>query len=515
MSGEIYSHGDIKRNDSVDCDVCIIGSGAGGGVLAEGLVAKGLDVVMLEAGQHRTRRHFNMDEAAAFQTLYQERGLRASADLAISVLQGHSVGGGTTINWTSCFRTPERILELWKNRHGVEGLDSDTLLPHFEAVEERLSISAWPEQLANANNRVILDGAEKLGWKAEMLRRNVRGCVNSGYCGMGCPVDGKQSMLVTTIPEAVKGGMRLYTDTRADRIECSNLRAEMVYASVWDPEKNRPSGRTLQIRPKVVVSSCGAINGPALFLRSGLNDSGLVGRRTFIHPVTGIAALFGTDIDGFYGAPQSASCHQFIDRGPDKYGFFIEAAPTHPILAATAASTFGQDQQALMARLNQASFLIALQVDGYLDGDEGGTVSLRNDGRIRLDYPVSTRLEEGFRASHLALAELALAAGSEEIRSLHLEPAVVRSKADLPLLESRPYGSLQHGIFTAHQMGGLPMGGSPSTSIVDSQLRHHQIKNLFVVDGSVFPSALGVNPSETIYGLAHRAREHVAAAVPG
>jgi choline dehydrogenase-like flavoprotein len=513
MTGEIYSHRDIKRNDSIDCDVCIIGSGAGGGVLAEGLVEKGLDVVMLEAGQHRSRRHFNMDEATAFQTLYQERGLRATADLAIAVLQGATVGGGTTINWTSCFRTPERILELWKRRHGVEGLDAGTLLPHFEAMESRLSVSAWPEQMANANNRVILDGAEKLGWQAEMLRRNVKGCVNSGYCGMGCPVDGKQSMLVTAIPKAVEGGMRLYTDTRADRIECSNLQAEMVYASIWDPATCRPTGRTLQIKPKVVVSSCGAINGPALFLRSGLNDNGLVGRRTFLHPVIGVAALFDRDIDGFYGAPQSASCHQFIDRGEDRYGFFIETAPCHPILAATAASTFGQDQQALMARLKQASFLIALHVDGYLDGDEGGQVSLRSDGRIKLDYPVTSRLEEGFRASHDALARLALAAGADQVRSLHLEPAVVNNESELSHLEKKAYGSLQHGIFTAHQMGGLPMGGNPSTSIVNSKLQHHQIENLFVVDGSVFPTALGVNPSETIYGLAHRAREHVAGAV--
>ena len=155
------------------CDVCIVGSGAGGATLAAGLAQRGLNVVMLEEGGHHTSRDFVGKEGVNYPMLYQERGTRATADLAFTILQGRSVGGGTTVNWTTCFRTPDRVLEHWRSAHGIEGLDPAALAPHFDAVEARLGIQPWSEDLINENNRVLLDGARKLGWSAEILRRNL------------------------------------------------------------------------------------------------------------------------------------------------------------------------------------------------------------------------------------------------------------------------------------------------------------------------------------------------------
>jgi len=513
MKGRIVDAAALRSDEEVRCDVCIVGSGAGGAVLAAGLVERGLDVVMLEEGGHHTKSEFDLQEAHAYPMLYQERGMRATADLAITILQGRSVGGSTTINWTTCFRTPDSIFDHWRSVHGVEGIDASSLAPHFDAVEERLSIHEWPLELANANNRVLLDGCRALGWDAAPLRRNVRGCANSGYCGMGCPVDGKQSMHVTYVPDALDRGLSLWVHARAERIEVSGAKVVAVHASPLDPKTDRPTGRRLVVRPKVLVSSAGAINGPALLLRSGLNDNGRVGKRTFLHPVVAMAAFFDRPVNAFYGAPQSVGSHHFADRGEGKIGFFLETPPVHPMLAATAFGGFGQAQHDFLARLPRLGVLIALSVDGLLPGDEGGTVSLRRDGRVRVDYPVSDALAESFRASCMAMARIQLAAGSREVCSLHPDPVVVRSEADLPLLEAAPYGPLRHSIFTAHQMGGCAMGADPERSVVDSSLRHHRIPNLFVVDGSVFPTSLGVNPSETIYALAHWARDRVAAAV--
>lgn len=505
----IFTHKTITENQSIECDVCIIGSGAGGGMLAEGLAEAGLNVVMLEAGEHRTRKDFDMDEGTALSRLYQEGALRSTADLSIVILQGESVGGSTTINWTTCFRTPEYILGIWREKYGLSELTTKALTPHFEAVERRLNISEWPKELSNANNQIIHDGCEKLGWESIALRRNVKGCANSGYCGMGCPLDAKQGMLVTTIPSAVSSGMRLYTNTRADVLTEKNGRIVSVEASVWDPETRRKTGVTLNIRPKITVSSCGAINGPALFLRSGINDNNRVGLRTFIHPVVAVGAQFSHKINGFYGAPQSASSHHFFDRGPNEIGFFIEAAPTHPMLAATAAGRFGKSAQKFMGDLSHTGFLIAIHDDGIIDGDEGGVVSLRSDGRVHIDYPIEPALQRSFLASHEALCELALAAGANEVQTLHVDPVLLKSTDDISELSNRSYRALDLGIFTAHQMGGLSMGTDPSTSVVNSDLRHHRIENLYVVDGSVFPTALGVNPSQTIYTLAHRARQTI------
>jgi choline dehydrogenase-like flavoprotein len=513
MTGVIYSGADLTADVVRDADVCVIGSGAGGAMLAVGLVERGLSVVMIEAGAHVRRQDLDLQEATAVPAMYQDAGTRSTADVAIAVLQGQTVGGGTMINWTTCFRTPARILDHWQRVHKIEGLDEASLLPHFEAVEALLNIHPWPGDLVNSNNRKLREGFEKLGWETAALRRNVKGCANSGFCGLGCPIDGKQSQTVTTIPAAVAGGMDLYAECAVSVVEHAGGRAERVRAQVLNRQTRQPTGVTVTVNAKVVVVAGGAINSPALLLRSRLDLNGRVGRRTFLHPVTGVVATFDERIEGFYGAPQSVGSHQFIDRGPDKMGFFVEAAPVQPMLTSTALSPFGQAQHAAMAELPYLGLLISLGVDGLIGGDEGGTVSLRPDGRPRLDYPVSPLLIEQMREGNQVTARALLAAGARVVRSTHLDPVELRSDADLPKLAAAPYGAHEHAIFSAHQMGGCAMGPDMATSVVNTELRHHRVANLFVVDGSVLPTALGVNPSETIYALAHRARDVVAAAV--
>lgn len=510
MSGRIWSGAELTADVDVEADVAIVGSGAGGAMLAAGLVEAGLRVVMLEEGGHHTRKEFGRHEAESMPMLYQERGTRGTADLAISILQGRAVGGTTVINWTTCFRTPDAVLAHWASKHGITGLSSADLAPHFDAVEARLNIHPWPDAMVNANNAVLREGCQKLGWAWGGLRRNVNGCANSGMCGLGCPVDGKQSMLVTCVPDAIAGGLQLYADTRAVRIETDGDRVIAVHGEVLTRGTEGRTGRKVRVRPKVLVVSGGAINTPALLLRSQITD-GPVGQRTFLHPVVGMAGRYGKDIDGFYGAPQSVGSHHFAERGED-VGFFLETAPMQPLLISTAFPQFGAKRAAWMADLRRTGTLIALSIDGFHDGVEGGTVSLRSDGRVRIDYPIGPKLEESFRASMKAMAQIALAAGAERVWSLHPDEVEIRTEADIAKLDAAPYGALQHSIFTAHQMGGCAMGPEPASSVVDTDLRHHRVKNLFVVDGSVLPTSLGVNPSETVYALAHRARAVVAAA---
>ena len=510
-AGQIFTHEEITAAVEVSCDVCIVGSGAGGSVLAAGLVERGLSVVMLEAGPYVTRRDFDLDEAQAFSGLYQGRGTRATKDLAITVLQGRTVGGSTTVNWTTCYRLPERIIEDWRARFGFE-LGRSDLDPHFDAVEQRLSIGEWPEAVANANNRKLLDGARALGWEAKSTRRNVRGCANSGYCGVGCPVDGKQAMHVTYLPDALRGGLQLYANTRVERFEIEGGRVVAVRGRVIRPDTSVADGPEVVVRPKVAVSSAGALNGPMLLMRSGLNE-GPVGKRTYLHPVVAVAGEYAEPVMPFYGAPQSAASHQFIERGDDKVGFFLEVPPLQPMLGAVSHLSFGTALESFMSRLPHLGLLIALSVDGRVPGDEGGTVRIGSDGRMVLDYPITPLLAESFRASHEAMARIALSAGAERVVTLHREPIQLRTEADLARLASAPYGQHEHPIFSAHQMGGCALGRDPELSVVDLELRHRQVSNLFVVDGSVFPTALGVNPSETIYGLAHWARDHIAASV--
>ncbi len=504
---------ELTQDHEVDCDVAIVGTGAGGGIAARALSKAGAKVVLLEEGGHHTSREFDLEEATAYPMLYQEQGNRATADLSIAVLQGRSVGGGTTVNWTTSFRTPAHVLDHWRRVFGVEGLTEGALTPHWEEIERYLGIAEVPPEGVNRNNGKLWDGLGALGWERQRTQRNVRGCGFLGYCGMGCPIDAKQSMLITAIPEAVAHGAELWAHCRASRIEAQGDRIVAVHGEAIDPETLWPNGRRLIVRPKVCVLSGGAINDPALLLRSKLgNESGQVGRRTFLHPVVAMVALFDDPVDGFYGPPQSVSSHQFARRG-EKMGYFFEAAPVHPMLAAIAIDAHGRELRDQMAKLAHTSATIGLLIDGFAPGEEGGTVTLKSDGMPKLDYPFHPRMEEAARSAQHDMARLLLAAGAKQLRSLHQPPVILSSERDLAALDAAPFGPNRLMMFTAHQMGGCAMGSDPARAVVRSDLRHHRLENLFVVDGSVFPTSLGVNPQLSIYGISSWAAPHVLAAL--
>jgi len=510
--GRIQDAGELRRDVEERPDVCVVGSGPGGAVVAARLSARGLRVVVLEEGGHYPPEAMRMDEAWAYPSLYQERGSRATADLAITVLQGRGVGGGTLVNWTTSFRTPPQVLRHWAERHGVSGLDEKALEPHFAAVEARLDIQPWPVDRANANNRVVWDGATRLGWEKAPTRRNVTACQDLGYCGTGCPVGAKNTADLTYLADAVRDGARIFARARVTRLEKAGKRVAAVHAQALDPASGRPTGRKLVVRPKLVVLSAGAVGTPEILLRSGYDPSGRVGKRTFLHPVVASFALFDRPIQPFYGAPQSIASHHFADRGPGKAGFFVETAPVHPLLAGISVGGFGAVHEEQMAGLASSNALIALAIDGFLPEEEGGTVSLRRDGRVRLDYPIRPPIWEALREGNKALARMQLAAGARLVRSLHEDPVVIRSEADLGLLDRAPWEPLRVAVFSAHPVGGCALGRDPERSVVDSRLRLHWLENVYVVDGSVFPTSLGVNPQETIFAVAHWASDHIAAA---
>ena len=487
---------------AMECDYVIVGSGAGGSVAASVLAEAGARVVVLEEGGLYTRRDFNMQEAWAYPALYQEGGNRATDDLSITLLQGRSVGGGTTVNWTSCFRVPERTLALWANRHGVVGLDASSLLPHYTAVEARLSVRDGEPADVNANNRKLWEGATRLGWNPELIRRNVKACARLGYCGMGCPIDAKQSATLTYIADAVAAGASVLTHLRARLVETDRGRARAVVCDVLGPEGRHPSGRRFVAHArKGVLLAGGALNSPALLMRSKIG-SGPVGRRTFLHPTVPLLAFYDEPIEGFYGAPQSVACHQFADRG-ERVGYFLETPPVHPMLSAVALPGFGARHRQLTARLAHAQSTIALLIDGHHD-DPGGRVTADRDGRLHIDYPLDAALREAAVDAIKNMARIQLAAGAREVVTLHQEPRTIRSERELALVEAADFGPNLHTLFSAHQMGGCAMGDNPETSVVNSDGRHHRLENLWVVDGSIFPTILGVNPQLGIYAHARK-----------
>ena len=219
----------------------MIGSGAGGATSAELLSAAGFKVLLIEEGPLKTSSDFHLQENEAYAQLYREGLGRMSKDGAITILQGRAVGGTTLVNWTSSFRTPEQTLEHWAREHGVKGLASEDLHPWFERIEQRLGISPWALP-PNPNNDVLRRGCEVLGYRWAVIPRNVRGCWNLGYCGMGCPVNAKQSMLVTSIPTTLDNHGELLYLARAQRFEHDGRRITQLLCQALDRRGVEPTG---------------------------------------------------------------------------------------------------------------------------------------------------------------------------------------------------------------------------------------------------------------------------------
>jgi choline dehydrogenase-like flavoprotein len=251
----------LTADATFEADVAIVGSGAGGGTVAEILSDAGLKVMIVEEGPLATSSDFHMLESEAYPQLYQESASRKTKDKAITILQGRCVGGGTTVNWTSSFRTPAATLDYWAREFAITGFGSADLAPWFERMEARLGIAPWAVA-PNANNEALRRGAHALGLSSGVIRRNVRGCWNLGYCGMGCPTNAKQSMLVTTIPAALSHGATLLTRTRAWKLERADDRIASLSCIGLDQSGTDPTERRINVRAKTFVAAAGAIGTP-------------------------------------------------------------------------------------------------------------------------------------------------------------------------------------------------------------------------------------------------------------
>ena len=490
------------QKKTLAADVVIVGTGAGGGVSAEIFAEAGYKVLLIEEGPLKTARDFNMREKEAYPQLYQESAGRKTLDKAINILQGRAVGGSTTVNWTTSFRTPEQTLKHWQTHFEIGGHSKESLAPWFAKMEQRLNIEPW-QIPANPNNRTIANGAEKLGWSHATIARNVKGCANLGYCGLGCPINAKQSMLVTTIPTALKAGARLIYKARVERITYSNEAVTGCELIAMDGFGQPITDTTISIKAPLVILSAGAIGSPAVLLRSKVPDpNNLIGKRTFLHPTVISAAVMPEAVNGYAGAPQSIYSDHFLWPDNNEMGFKIEAAPLHPLLTSTVLTSFGQEHFALMQQFPNIQGSIALLRDGFSEQSVGGEVELDDYGFPKVKYELNDYFWKGAKKALLAMAEMQFAAGAKQVLPIHLYAKPYRSwseaKSAIEQLSMKPLEAL---VFSAHVMGGCAMGGDEELSVVDESGRYRHLDGLYVFDGSIFPTSIGANPQLSIYGL--------------
>lgn len=508
----------LTADRTVEADVVIIGTGAGGGVTAEILALAGLKVVLIEEGALKSSKDFKMREADAYPALYQESAARKTKDKSINILQGRTVGGSTTVNWTSSFRTPTSTFEHWEKYFGLKEYSREAMAPWFAMMEQRLNVSVWTAP-PNENNDLLKRGAAKLGIPAAAILRNVKGCWNLGYCGMGCPTNAKQSMLVTTIPSALSNGATLLTRMRAEKLIFKGDAVDSLLCVALDANGLTASGKTVTVRAKHYVVAGGAINSPALLMRSKAPDpNGLLGKRTFLHPTVISAGLFEQKVDGFAGAPQTIYSDHFMETqaidGP--IGYKLEAPPLHPLLFSTTMQGYGEQHAAMMKQFSNTHALLALLRDGFHESSIGGTVHLRDDGSPVLDYRITDFVWNGVKRALLSMAEIQFAAGAKTVYPVHEMAIGYTTWASArQAIEALPYKPLLTRVVSAHVMGGCTMSDDVKLGVVSSSGRYHGVSNLSVHDGSLFPTSIGANPQLSIYGITARLASALAEKLTG
>ena len=489
----------ITSDTTLTCDVVVVGSGAGGGVVAAELAARGKDVVVLERGGYRNEADFTQQEGEGLERLYDAGGLLATRDLGLVILQGATLGGGTVINYTTSFATPEAVRDEWAREHGLPHFTSAEFTRSLDAVARRLGVNT-DHAAPSGRDRVLIRGLERLGWHHGLLPRNVRGCTQDdacGYCGYGCRAGAKQSTLVTYLPDAVAAGARITVDCDVRRVIITGGRATGVEARV--------SGHALTVRAGAVVVACGSIHSPALLLRSGVRLPAL-GRFLALHPATAVFGEMDEAVRPWTGTVQAHYSDQFadLDRG---YGFKFETAPVHPSLLALAAPWESATQYAdRMGRLARTALCGILLRDRF-----GGRVRVDREGCPVVDYRVSRYDAGHLRRALAAAAELLEAAGAREIwpplaRWISYKPGAPRAREDwLARVDAAGWGANQLLLVTFHQMASCRMGASARSSVVDPEHGVWGVGGLYVADASVFPTSSGVNPMLTIMAIAHRA----------
>jgi acyl-CoA reductase-like NAD-dependent aldehyde dehydrogenase/choline dehydrogenase-like flavoprotein len=494
----------------LEADVCVVGSGAGGGVIAGVLAGRGKQVCVLEMGGYFNESDFNQLELPAYERMYLNGGPFPTAEGQVTIQAGSTLGGGTTINWTNSLRTHPWVREQWARDFGLEGLDGAEFDRHLDAVIDRLGVNDRCSDLNGPHAR-LQEGCEKLGYDFRLTHRNADPETYApelaGYMGFGDVTGSKQSTAKTFLADAHERGADLVVQCRAERILIEGGRAVGVEGTYQGPDGT--VARVVVRAPQVVVA-CGSIESPALLLRSGIGGAA-VGQHLRLHPTSAISGQYAEPQDMWWGPPQAAMSHRFADL-EGGYGFLIEC-PHHTtgIYAAATAWQSGREHKELMLEWSRTAAFINLTRDR---GE--GNVVVDAAGNAVPRYLLTDELDiRNLRRGLAEMIRLHEVAGAQRIAALCRKDPIWEPGDDLDAFISHVTGSSlaphEHGIFSAHQMGTCRMGTDPETSVAGPWGELHDVKGVWIGDASAFPTSSGVNPMITIMALAHRTAETIAA----
>jgi choline dehydrogenase-like flavoprotein len=507
-----------EKDQTLECDVCVVGSGAGGSVAAFELSKRGYAVLVVESGPYATADSFDQGELSMMNKLFDEYGTAATRDLSFVLLSGRGAGGGTTVNWMTCIRPPSDVLKNWEQEFGIVGLTGKEFNSNVEEIWKLLKVNLNESQL-NFNNEALLRGCQTLGYNEgvdfERIWRDAVGCrERCAYCTYGCVYSCKQSTIMNYLPMAFKNGARFLFDTKVEMIVVEQGAVKGVEAVT------SRNGKTINIRvrAKVVVLACGSIKTPVLLLNSGIRGKN-IGKKLKLHPTTAVSGLFEQEVRAWDGPPQTVVVSKYLNLNDTNHGFWMEAAPAHPgLFALSAPWPDGRRHKNFMReRFNHSTANIVL-----LREWTSGSVSVDKHGSAIVNYELEERDRRNMVQGIKETGRILAAAGARGLSTLHsdlLEVDAPKGSTSLSqkeldgfnnLVEKRGIAPNRLMLFSAHIMGSCRMGADESLAAVSVEGELLGVRNLFIADASVFPTTLGANPMITIMSMSKRTSEFVA-----
>jgi len=500
---------ELVRNDIVEtADVCIVGSGAAGAVMAKELAETGKRVVLLERGGYHEGKDMNQRDADMIPLLWKNSGFNFDDSLRIAIAQGCCLGGSTIINDAVCFGTPIPVQQEWRSL-GVD-FDDEEWSPHINRVDNTLHVTEVTEDELNRNNKMLREGAKKLGLKDH--RRNYRNCINCmqcGFCHLGCHYETKQNVLVTYIHQALRqpdSNMKVYCNCKVQKIDYKNDIVEGIEGDFVNIDGTR--SYRIRVNSKIVIISAGAIASSKLLLMNGISQS-TSGNGLCLHPGIQVIGDFDYEIKGNQGIPMAYTVHDFgVTRNTDESirnsnydgsEFLLESIflPLTQFSIALSGSGIWEHRR-LIERFNNYSMAGIVVRDGNL-----GKVSLTSTGRASVTYePGSNELKALAKGTEI-LAKMWFTLGAKKIIVPHRALSMIDREEDIPKIMDNIINDPKNLLLgSAHPQSGNKIGKSPNDSVVDSDCKVHGFRNLFVCDASVFPTAVGVNPQISVMTIA-------------
>lgn len=490
---------------TLEYDILIIGSGAGGGTLASRLIPlakKGLKIAVLEAGPYYPKEYLTQREIEMM-GLFYNGGAWPNKDASITMSIGEAMGGSTLMYTGVTFRLPDEVIQDW----GIEGITPEDMKPRFDRIEKEINVIEPTEEMTNDNNRLFKEGCEKMGFLVEKIPLNLRDCEQMAFCNLGCAKGHKQGTANVQIPAAQSAGIELIPNCRV-----SFVKENEVHATITDaPEGTIPSLIPIgeyTFKAKKIVISGGTAGTTALLLKSGFGKKlPTLGKYITLHPAMTINGIYPQNIKNYKGFPKVYYTTEFSHSDD----FYIETAFYYPFITTKNLCLWGEDLMYVMKKYNQIMSAIILLHD---EAKESNYISLDKKGNPVMNYKLSPTDIEKLCKAQIKSAEIFFSAGCEAVimpasKPILLKKEMLKNKSLADFIKPKKFLPTTTPVASAHLQGGCKMGANAQNSVTDSYGKIHGYKDLYIADGSLFPKSSHVNPYLTIMALADRVAEKI------